>query len=74
MFAFILLVHIWFIDVAFEISSSNQIQKITVKPTAPYLKYLFLSLLICQNHRKYKKHQEFVEFGLFLELIKMFVL
>ena len=32
------------------------------------------SLLIFQNHRKYKKHQELVEFGLFLKLIKMFVL
>ena len=47
---------------AFEISSSNKIQNISVTYVSILLEILVSSLLICQNHRKYKEHQEFVEF------------
>ena len=53
LFAFILLVHIWFIDVAFEISSSNQIQNISVTYLSIF-EILVSSLLICQNHQNIK--------------------
>ena len=56
-------------QMASEISSSKQIQNISVTYVS-ILEILVSSLLICQNHRKYKEHQEFVEFGLFLEQLK----
>ena len=59
---------------AFEVSNSNQIQNIPATHLFVVLEIFASSLLICQNHQKYKECQEFVEFGLFLEQIKMFVL